>query len=48
MGHGSIQVTLDTYGHLIPGMDQRVVDTQDHALRSARPDGAVGDIGDIG
>lgn len=48
MGHGSIQVTLDTYGHLMPGMDERVVDTLDAALDQARPDDDARGIGDIG
>ena len=29
MGHGSIQVTVDTYGHLIPGANVSFVDTLD-------------------
>jgi hypothetical protein len=29
MGHGSIQVTVDTYGHLIPGADIAWVDRLD-------------------
>ena len=29
MGHSSIQVTVDTYGHLIPGADVSYVDRLD-------------------
>lgn len=29
MGHGSIQVTMDTYGHLIPGANVSFVDRSD-------------------
>ena len=29
MGHGSIQVTVDTYGHLIPGANVSFVDRSD-------------------
>jgi integrase len=29
MGHSSIQITVDTYGHLIPGADIRWVDGLD-------------------
>jgi hypothetical protein len=32
MGHSSIQVTVDTYGHLIPGADVRFVDRLDEVL----------------
>jgi integrase len=48
MGHGSIQVTLDTYGHLMPGMDDRVVGALDDALDSARQKPSEGDIGYVG
>lgn len=29
MGHSSIQVTVDTYGHLVPGADVTYVDRLD-------------------
>ena len=29
MGHSSIQVTVDTYGHLIPGADIKWIDRLD-------------------
>ena len=48
MGHGSIQATRDTYGHLMPGMDKRVVDALDVALDSARLKPTEGDIGYVG
>ena len=31
MGHGSVQVTVDTYGHLVPGADIGWVDKLDAA-----------------
>jgi hypothetical protein len=34
MGHNSIQVTVDTYGHLIPGANVRFVDRLDAATLS--------------
>ncbi len=47
MGHSSIQVTLDRYGHLFPALDERVADGLDVMLReslavSARPDDGRG------
>ena len=36
MGHSSIQVTVDTYGHLIPGADVAWIDKLD-ALTSPQP-----------
>lgn len=32
LGHGSIRVTLDTYGHLVPGLDADAADAADAAL----------------
>ena len=43
MGHASIQVTVDTYGHLIPGVGERYVDrlnaktTQQQTATQAQP-----------
>jgi len=43
MGHSSIQVTVDTYGHLIPGVGERYVDrldaktTQQQSATQAQP-----------
>ena len=31
MGHSSIQVTVDVYGHLIPGANRQAVDRLDEA-----------------
>ena len=36
LGHGSIQITVDTYGHLIPGANRAAVDGLDDA--PAHPD----------
>jgi integrase len=36
MGHSSIQLTVDTYGHLIPGADVRFVDNLDDVLEKAK------------
>jgi integrase len=35
MGHHSIQVTVDIYGHLIPGSNKQAVDRLDSALESS-------------
>jgi integrase len=32
LGHGSIQITVDTYGHLIPGANRGAVDRLDDAM----------------
>lgn len=32
LGHSTIAVTLDTYSHVLPGMDDRLADTMDEAL----------------
>ena len=37
MGHGSIQVTVDVYGHLVPGGNRAAVDRLDDAQPSATP-----------
>lgn len=34
MGHSSIQVTVDTYGHLVPGADVSYVDRLDANART--------------
>lgn len=33
MGHSSIQVTVDTYGHLVPGADVSYIDRLDESLQ---------------
>ncbi len=35
LGHSSIQVTLDTYGHLFPGLDEALTDGLETAFRDA-------------
>jgi integrase len=35
LGHGSIQVTFDTYGHLFEGLDQAAADRLDTIARGA-------------
>jgi len=35
MGHSSVTVTLDRYGHLYDGLDQRIADGLDGVLRAA-------------
>jgi integrase len=37
MGHSSIQITLDTYGHLFPGLDEALTDGLETAFRDASP-----------
>ena len=37
MGQSSIQVTVDTYGHLIPGADVSFVDRLDRKPAKAKP-----------
>ena len=36
LGHGSIQITVDTYGHLIPGANRAAVDRLDTRCRRNR------------
>jgi integrase len=42
MGHCSIQVTVDLYGHLLPDGNKQAVDRLDYCLeeRSLRPESA--------
>jgi hypothetical protein len=35
MGHSSVQITLDTYGHLFPGLDEALTDGLETAFRDA-------------
>jgi hypothetical protein len=35
MGHSSVTVTLDRYGHLYDGLDERIADGHDGALRAS-------------
>jgi len=36
MGHSSITVTLGTYGHLLPGLEQALTEALDRAGRAAQ------------
>jgi len=36
MGHSSIKVTFDTYGHLFPGRGKEASDRYEKAMRDAR------------
>jgi hypothetical protein len=36
LGHSSITVTLDTYGHLLPGLDEALAEGLDATLRAAQ------------
>ena len=35
LGHSGIAITLDTYGHVLPGMQEEAVEGFDAALRLA-------------
>ena len=35
LGHSSVQVTIDRYGHLLPSLDQTLVDGLEHTYRSS-------------
>lgn len=37
MGHSSVTVTLDRYGHLYDGLDGQIADALDELLTSAKP-----------
>lgn len=36
MGHSSIQVTVDLYGHLVPGSNKRAVDRLDEPMEKPK------------
>ena len=38
MGHSSIAVTLDRYGHLLPSLDADIADGFDREMAAARAD----------
>ncbi|HEX2040887.1 MAG TPA: hypothetical protein VHF47_14270 [Acidimicrobiales bacterium] len=47
MGHASITVTLDRYGHLFPELDQAIASAFDKAFQAtdtARRGGAVSEV----
>jgi hypothetical protein len=35
LGHSSVTVTLNTYGHLMPGLEERVTEALDRTYRAA-------------
>jgi len=37
LGHGSIQITADTYGHLIPGANRQAVNRLDEDIAPVGP-----------
>ena len=41
LGHSSITVTFDVYGHLMPGMDESVAERLDEAWQRASSDGSA-------
>ncbi len=43
LGHSSIQITVDTYGHLVPGGNRQAVDKLDDVGTDRRPD--IGESG---
>jgi hypothetical protein len=45
MGHHSIKVTVDIYGHLVPGANRGAVDRLDVTGRNSRATGTAGDQG---
>ena len=36
LGHSTIRLTFDRYGHLLPSLDERLRDGLDHAFRQAQ------------
>ncbi len=48
MGHSSIEVTVDTYGHLIPGANRKAVNKLDDPIRYPDEKKAYGNILRIG
>jgi integrase len=45
LGHASIQMTLDTYSHVAPGLQQAAAESFDQALNPKARNGAVENIG---
>jgi hypothetical protein len=41
LGHASIKLTVDTYGHLVPGANRQPVDRLDDAPEAIRHPGAT-------
>ncbi|MEX1134120.1 MAG: tyrosine-type recombinase/integrase [Acidimicrobiia bacterium] len=46
LGHSSIQVTMDRYGHLMEGLDDRTADRLDSIAESWSGPGAAQDAGE--
>jgi integrase len=36
LGHSSVTVTINTYGHLMPGLEEQVIDGLDATYRTVR------------
>jgi integrase len=47
MGHASVSVTLDRYGHLLPSLGERIADGLDGAFRSADHGAQVAAVAEI-
>ena len=45
LGHASIQMTLDTYSHVAPGLQQAAAESFDKLLNGRRENEAVGKFG---
>jgi len=43
LGHSSIQMTADVYGHLIPGLNKQAVDKLDDPANLSNVDGQIDD-----
>ena len=48
LGHSSITVTYDTYGHLFPALEEAITDSLDRSYREARDAAPRGDRGEVG
>ena len=42
LGHASVAFTMDTYGHVLPGLQQEAASKIDEALRTADPKAEAG------
>jgi hypothetical protein len=40
LGHSSVQVTLDTYGHLFPAIDEALTEGLERTYQAALADGS--------
>lgn len=41
MGHSSVSITLDRYGHLLPSLDDQIADGLERMYHEAASDGAA-------